>query len=346
MRQALALALVACGSAAAPAVKPKPVPPQPSVRAEVPWDKLVGPVRQVDVIGGDDATAGRARTALGIEVGRPFDRAQLRSILDAIYQAGGVADVRVTGIQLDDGIRLAVDLVPQPKIHAITTHGNNPTVEPPVAAKIAVGTRLDPKALDSFAASMRDGYIEQGYVDATVSWTSTPPVGDQVDIVFEVAPGSASIIERRDYHGNAHAPAKELDAAIGSTIVPGNPWRAEDVERATLLISAYYYDHGYVNVRVANPVPPGGRAPIVFDITEGDQFKIGALAVTGVDAAAMKRYLALVGTKKGDVFSRAVIVDAVQKIRDASKLDVLPLTKVDATKKTIDLTFELSAVKP
>ena len=86
----------------------------------------------------------------------------------------------------------------------------------------------------------------------------------------------------------------------------------------------------------------------MFTISEGDQFRVGKLDVTGVSAADAKKYLALVGVKSKDIFSRSAIVAGVQKITEAvhangmTTANVLPLTKLDTAKKTIDLTLEVT----
>jgi outer membrane protein assembly factor BamA len=333
------LALVAA-CAGGPAVSPPPVHSTPKPAPEVAWDKLVGPIKAIE-IRGDDPN-GRIKTQLAGVVGKPIDRGEIRAVLGPIIEAGAVGDVRVGGVQRAEGITLVIELVPQPKIHAFAAHdAGGGEVTLPAAAKVAVGMRLDPKMLDGVVSALREDYVGRGYVDAAVAWHTTAS-GDQVDVSIDVTPGVATTVAGREFHGNAHAPAADLDAAIGKDIlVAGSPWHDDEVERAALLISAYYYDHGYVNVRIPTPQPAGGKSPVVFDISEGDQFKMGKITVKNADAEKSKRYLALLQLKKGDVFKRSVIADAIEKIRTMSGKDVLPLTTVDTDHKTIDLTLEL-----
>jgi len=294
------------------------------------------------VKGGDEGPTKHVKNLLAGDIGKPLDRGQLRDELGSVYADGGVRDIVITGVQEPDGVSLTVTLVQQPKVHAFSAVDSTgaPIALPP-SARVVTGMRLDPNLLDSFATALRDDYLNRGFADVQVNWNLTPAGTDAVDVKLELVPGTASIIDKRDYKGNAHAPAKELDAAIGATVVPGSPWRDDEVERAMLLIQAYYYDHGFVNVRVAPPTRPQGRAPLVFDITEGDLFHLGTIEVTGVDAATAKKYRAQVKLKTGDVFKRSAIAEAMEKLRTATQADVLPLTELDVAKKTIAIKFEV-----
>jgi outer membrane protein assembly factor BamA len=120
-------------------------------------------------------------------------------------------------------------------------------------------------------------------------------------------------------------------------LAPG-PWNQERVDHATVQLNSYYYDHGYVNVTVEPPAP---SATPRFTIKEGDQYRIGALSIKDAKPADEKKYLAVLGVKKGDVFSRAAMTAGVQKLQQATNAQVEPETKIDDKKKTIDIVFSL-----
>ena len=355
MTRLLAIALVAalgCGGGAAETPVAKPVA-HPDVPAGPPpiidWAKLVGPIKSVSVTTPDHTLAPRAKELLTGEVGKPIDRSRLRGVLSKILEISGVADVSASATQLPDGVELVVDVVPEPTLHALTARevGGADIVTPGQLAT-AVGLPIDLALLDAVGRQLRDQYLERGFVDVSVDWKQTAAGKGQVDIAIEITPGKASTIASVEFKGNSHAKRDDLVKAINNDLVTGTPWNSDRVDRATLLLTSYYYDHGYVNVAVEGPKPAGGPSPAVFSITEGDQFKVGMLDVTGVSAADAKKYLALIGVKTKDVFSRSAIVAGVQKITEAVHAagmptgNVLPLTKVDTAKKTIDLTLEIS----
>jgi outer membrane protein insertion porin family len=102
---------------------------------------------------------------------------------------------------------------------------------------------------------------------------------------------------------------------------------------------AFYYDRGYVNVAVT---PPVTSATVTFDIKEGDQFRVGKLSIKDAKPADAKKWLAALGVKKGDVFSRSAMTAGMQKLKDATAaVDIDPITNIDTAKKTIDVVFEI-----
>lgn len=131
-------------------------------------------------------------------------------------------------------------------------------------------------------------------------------------------------------------------SSVGTSVV------TEVIERAVLVLSAYYWDHGHANVRVASPKLGPGRIALEFSIDEGPVFRMGALAVKGdVDASDLPMVLTKFGVNTGDLFSRTAIADGRTRVETAlamrgGKIDVLPLTKVDLVARTIDLTLEVT----
>ena len=268
-------------------------------------------------------------------VGKELDRTLLRETASKLFGLPGVADVLVRGVQRADGITVVIELTEQPTVHAITA---SPGVTLPGQVVAANGLPLDPVLLDSIARELRDKYLANGYVDAQVRW-STKPVGNQVDVSIDVAPGTAIVVDKVDFKGNAHAKSDELAKAIAADVAKGIPWNADHVEHAELALTGYYFDRGYVNVQV---LPPPATPSVTFEIKEGDQFRVGKLSIKDAKPADEKKLLAMLGVKKGDVFSRSAMTNAMKKLQDATKSqNINPLTHVDADKKIIDVEFEI-----
>jgi outer membrane protein insertion porin family len=335
MRRWLVL-LAACGGAAPVAEAPKPPPPPPPAPVDVAWDALEGPVKTVTVVAADATLAPKIQALLAGQIGKPLDRAALRDQVSQVFALQGVGDVTVRGVQQDDGITLQLEITPQPMVHALTAAQADGTAVPVPGQLAAVtGLPLDPVLLDTVAGQLRDQFITSGYPDAEARWT-TRPAGSQVDIALVVTPGTRVIVDHVELAGNAHA--KSADLLKVMELAPG-PWNQLRVDRAVVQLDAYYYDHGFVNVAVQHPAP---AAVPTFVIKEGDQFKVGKLSIKDTPAAEEKKLLALLGVKKGDVFSRAAMTAGLQKLQDATKAaDITPVTNLDPKKKTIDITFEV-----
>jgi len=346
---ALIAGLGACGSAPPPVEPAIPPPPPPAPPPVVLWNKLVGPIKAIDVATPDATLAPKAKDVLNGVVGKPLDRRELRAALTAVLALPGVSDVSARATQLADGIQVVVDVAPQPTLHALAARELGGQDLPlPGQLTAAIGLPIDPQLLDALGLQLREQYLAKGFTDATVEWKQTAAGKGAVDVAVEVTPGKASTIAGVDFKGNAHAKKAELVKVLGAGFAPSSPWNNDVVDRGQLLLTSYYYDHGYINVAIDAPKPSGGEATAVYTIVEGDQYRIGKLQVAGATPADSKKYLGLIGVKPGEIFNRSTITTGIGKLTEAlhaaaatATAQVLPITNIDTKKKLIDLTFQI-----
>jgi hypothetical protein len=319
--------------------------PAAAPAGKIGWTELVDPIRKVDVRFADAALAAKARSALAQQVGHPIDRARLRGALASLLSWPGIADVHAAGVQAAGGVTLVVELVAQPKLHALTLRedgGGVMTPSPDLAA--LVGKPLDPIALDSATASVADRYRERGYLAPVIDWKSSPAGAGLVDVAVVLAPGLHVVIDDFQFHGNAHAKRDELASIVAADFPRGTPWQADRVEHSALLIQSYYWDRGYVQIHVDSPTPTTATKTLVFEIHEGELFNIGDVAVTGLPADEAKREVVKVQAKlkRGMPFSRSITAAVLDDLRaSTSAKEVIPLTELDTVHKTMKLTLEV-----
>jgi len=150
--------------------------------------------------------------------------------------------------------------------------------------------------------------------------------------------------------GNARGSSERLRGAIAEYPLFDDAGMIEQevLERDLLLISAYYWDHGYAQVKVREPVIPPARDAVTIPIEEGPVFTMGAVAVTGDLLGTAKQDLARIRVRPGVRFSRRMIADDREALSDYYQdqgyayVNVLPLTKIDLERRTIGLTFEIT----
>jgi outer membrane protein insertion porin family len=343
-RLALALfaAVAACRGSqpVEPTIPPQKKPEPPPV---IEWTKLVGPIKTLDVNTPDATLVAKVKETFAPLVGKPLDRSALRNSLTIATTLPGVADVGARATQLADGIAVTIDVTPQPTLHSLAAREVGGRDLPlPGQLTSAIGLPVDPGLLDALGNQIVETYLSNGYADASVAWKQTQ-AGSGVDVAVEVTPGNASIISTVDFKGNAHAKKTDLLKALTDTFPTNAPWTIDRVMRGQFLVTAYYYDHGYVNVAVEQPKPPGERAPLVYAITEGDQFRVGKLEFVDVKPAESQKFLGTLGIKSGEVFNRSAVSAGIEKLNNLLKADnraFMPITNIDTKKKVIDLKFE------
>lgn len=335
--------LAACGGSQAPVETPTLSTGSATTTAatEVTWSELDGAIKVVTVKSDDQTQVASVKLLLAGEVGKPLDRRRLRDELSQLVGSKGIADATATAIQLADGIELVITVRPEPALHALTAHeAGGADIPLPGQLATATGLPLDPNVLDAVVNQLREQYLAKGFTAVTATWKQTEAkqtdtAAHQVDVAIEVTPGKASTVTSVAMKGNKKLKQGDLVKVV--TIGPNSPFNSDAMDRAVVALTTYYYDHGFINITVTAPVPAGRPAVATFVITEGDQFRLGKVEVTGVPAADARKYLAMLSIKKGDVFSRSAVQKGIQKIQAAVAKEVDPITHLDIAKKTIDL---------
>jgi outer membrane protein assembly factor BamA len=148
---------------------------------------------------------------------------------------------------------------------------------------------------------------------------------------------------RLRFEGNAHATARELseDLAIPHGLVDD-----ETLERDMLVVQAWYYDHGYVDIHVEppkiHPSEGGHELVVVVVLDEGAQYTISSLEV--YEELGGKRVPPIAWSssqKAGAIFSRRELASSKMAMETVYRdlgyafVDAMPETKIDKGKHQI-----------
>ena len=321
------------------------------VAAIQPTAAVHGDVAAVTVTGGAPAQRTGATAATSRLVGAALDRRRLREALDAAMADPTIEGAEVTATQRGGGgVDVAIAVTGRPTLVGVEVRvaGGDP-LAPDAALTAGVGRPLSPPVFDHARAHLVTDYADRGYLHATASWR-TVAKGAGVWAIVEIVPGDRVRFGTIRLRGNHDLGDAELAHAIAADLAAGQPWNQDAVERASLLLAAYYWDHGYAQVRVdVDPVPAtaAGETAIGFTIQEGGRFHLGAITAPALGPAAAGRALAQLAIRSGALFSRTALADARTKLEALAAaqlgypVDITVLTKVDATTSTVDVTFEI-----
>jgi outer membrane protein insertion porin family len=222
------------------------------------------------------------------------------------------------------------------------------------ALKIRPRTILDPEKARQGIEAAKKLYVDKGYLDATITYTTTVVGENEVDVLYKVDEKGTIKIEEIGFEGNEAFSSRTLRGVMqtregwifgfltGAGVLSRDVLRT-DVERLT----AYYYDHGYVTVKVDEPIVErkDDGLYITIKIAEGDQFKIGKVDIVGADLPPDTRGCATgLDTVTGEVFSASALREDSQKLTERLSEDgyafatVEPQTAVNDEAKTVDVT--------
>jgi outer membrane protein insertion porin family len=316
---------------------------------------LVGEVIDIEVAGLSGDRAAAAKQSLATRVGAAFAVANVADDIRTLWKIAGVADVQVSGRVVGRGIAVRYTIRDLPKVSSIEVHGATAIATDEIIGDMPArrGYPIDPGAFNNYKQVLLERYRELGFAHATIEWT-TNRKKDGADVVFTIvegAPVEIAKIELRGLKAVKRQTLIDLIAKDGGPAIGGRYWELS-VERALLYITSHYYDLGYIEAHIDEPVikpsADGASVEIVIPITEGAQYKLGKLTVKGTLAATEAEYLKKAGVKTGEVFSRRKLNEAMDRLRDfhaasggRANASVFPVSETDTKKHRIDVTFEV-----
>ena len=116
-------------------------------------------------------------------------------------------------------------------------------------------------------------------------------------------------------------------------------------------LRSYYMDRGYANFDVESTqvaiAPEKDDIFITVNVNEGEVFKVGEVKLAGTFVGARSAAAALLLVQPGDTFSRKIITATQELLQNRlgedgyafAKVDPVPTTMGDPTKKEVSLTF-------
>src|SRR5262249_36549136 len=149
-------------------------------------------------------------------VGKPLDRRMLRGLLDHVPSLWMAGDVAIRGQQVDGGIRLAIEVTPQPTLKKLTMLRDGKEEPVPVELIPMSNSPIDPKRLDDVARQLADKLHDDGYYEAKAQWSKRGP--NEVELV--VTSGARYVIDHVEMRG-ASVKTDELIAVAHRSFADG-----------------------------------------------------------------------------------------------------------------------------
>jgi len=296
----------------------------------------------------DDAIKINLKTAVGVTLTQEMIREDVR----AIWKMGYFDDVQVEVTEGKGGSVVTFALREKPAIKKIYVAGNEEV------ALTKINEVLDIKKEQILDLAKLKKNVEKGFYMADVTYEVKRDTSSTVDVWFHVSEHAKVEVRRVNFVGNAAIADADLRDVISthegnilSFMTSAGTYREDVFQRDLLLIQAHYWDRGYVQVKVANPLvelsPDKQSMYITISVEEGPQYRLGKVDVTGELLAPREYFLQRVSVKTGEIFNRSKLSDDLQKLTDYYKdrgyayVNATPSTPVNEKTRTVDVAFEI-----
>ena len=284
---------------------------------------------------------------------------QINEDVKTLYNTGFFDQVTVSAITEPSGARmLKYSVIEKPVVRKVFIKGNDEVSESDLVDVIKFDARrfVDKAKIQSMIRKAESYYQAQGFYDATLEYTTAPVGENEVDITFVAKEGKRYRVREVKVEG-----AKDLDEDDMLSKIQTkeyNWWiswllgtgrvNEEMTEADKQILRQYLMDHGYLEGSVGEAVieKRDDGLYVTFDVTEGQQYKIGKISASG-DLAKGSSDFTLEGIKseEGEVFNATEVRNDIFTITDKFSdegyafANVVPNTNINKGASTVDLDF-------
>ncbi|MEM7435579.1 MAG: outer membrane protein assembly factor BamA [Myxococcota bacterium] len=323
-------------------------------------------IRRVVVVGARRVDPDDVRATMKLGRGKVCKDPALTRDARALWNLGYFDDLAIETDPLGDGIKLTIRVLERPAIRKVNFEGNDDVDDDEISDAISLetGTILAVPKVDKSAHEIRDLLSENGFFLATVDYELKRVPGDnnQVDVIFKIDEGGEVEVRRVSFVGNEQLPAEELleimqtnETGMFSFLSDRNKFNQEAFDEDVLRVQAWYYDKGYLMMRIGRPsvelTADRKYVDITIPVEEGPRFRVRKLSVMESDGAGnevqtiapkeeLRGYIQLA---EGDWFSRTKIAEGIEGItrvyRDQgyALVETIPGTDLDEENHLVDV---------
>ena len=317
-------------------------------------------LREVRIQGNMRVEEEGIRLHLQARTGDLFDPEAVEKDVKSIYRMGFFDDVKA---ELSPEGVLTYLVKERPYIREVKIQGNAKIARDKVETAFGIGPRtiLDRDKISEGIEKVKKLYNEQGYVNARIDYAVSVGENNQAVVLMDIDEGSRLLIKKVSFEGNRTFPDSELKGLMATkeewflTFITNRGVLDPDVLTNDLaVLSSHYYDHGYINHKISDPVIVRGRQgiEIVIRIEEGEQYRVGKVEVGGEMVEDPKLLLKKVQLTTGQIFRGSRLRDDIANLSDLyadqgfAFAQVEPITKINPKEKNVDIALVITKGPP
>jgi outer membrane protein insertion porin family len=300
------------------------------------------------------------RLHLQARAGDTFDSAVVEKDVKSIYRMGFFDDVQA---ELSPEAVLTYAVKEKPYIKEVKIQGNSQISKDKVETAFGVAARtiLDRDKVTEGVDKVKKLYGDQGYINARVDYTVSTAENNQAVVFVDIEEGSRLLVKRISFQGNRAFSESELRGLMGtkeewflSFITNRGVLDQDSLTNDLAILASHYYDHGYINHKIAEPVVVRSKQgiEIVIRIDEGEQYRVGKVEIGGDMVDDPKVLLKKMQLTQGQIFRGSRLREDISNLSDiyADKgyafAQVEPVTKVNPKEKNVDIALVITQGPP
>lgn len=314
-------------------------------------------VQKIEVEGNHRIGLETIHSYLPLEKGERVDEGKIKQLIESLYQTHFFSDIQVYQAPQNT---LLIKVQERPSIAEIKMEGNELiSTEDMTSALELIGIKkgriFNRLTLDRIVLDLKRRYQNQGYYAADVKIDVKPLPRNRVALHLNIVEGKPATIGRITLVGNhAYSDEKIKSKLLLSEHVligDGDKYAKPKLQADMETIRSLYMDNGYAKFKILSSQVSLSldytQVYITLNMLEEAQYHLSKVVFTGEPVLKPDELEKLVGLKSGDLFSRARIVSAMNRLRDRLSeegyafAEVKPLTIFDEAKHQVALDFRI-----
>lgn len=299
------------------------------------------------------------RRQIQLSPGDMLSHRALGESLRNVYDLGYFDDIVIEAEASGEAWILRFVVTEKPAISAIVFDGNDALDDDELdeAISLRVGAILDENAVRIAERAIVDAYREKGYYLVEVRSAVVDSGPGEVQVVYEVREDERVRVGRVSFVGNESLSDRQLQQVLytrprgwfGFLGQMGN-FQPEQLRLDAQRIAFYYYDFGFLDVEVGDPVVELGRDGqsifVTIPIDEGDPYTVSSVSVSGDFLVSQEELMDMVRLDL-DTFVSSVVRSDIERItsfyRDEGycNANVNLLTNQDPDDQTIEVQYDI-----
>ncbi len=320
-------------------------------------------VYKIMILGNSKVEEGVIRGAIKSREGGPFSVEKVREDLRSIFDLGYFADVQVDIKSTPQGKEVIFIVVEKPSLKDIVIKGNQKIKLDDIREKMALKARtiLNLEKVKDDSEQIRKLYFSKGYYGVKVEYKVDYLETNEAVVTFTISEGPKGHVQKILFKGNKSVKSSLLKKLMTTkkrnilSIITKTGNLDEDVLKNDIqLLTAYYFDHGYLEAKIAEPkidLSNPKKIRIEIEIAEGPQYHLGKIDFKGDLLTTKEALFKGLKLKRGAPYSNTLIRREINALTEKfanqgyAYVEINPETAMDHKNHVVDLTFEIEKKK-
>jgi outer membrane protein insertion porin family len=286
-------------------------------------------VNSIEVKGLKRIEEGAVKSKISQKVGGPISNEKVSEDIKNIFRMGYFDDVRTEIEPLEGGVKLIYIVKEKPTIIRVEFQGNDELKDDKLKEKVSItaGSIADTTLIQDNANKLQLFYEEEGYWLAKVVPVLNKISENEVYLTYQIEEGPKVRIRQINILGNRAISTGKIKGKmktatwkIYSFITSSGYYKKETMTADIESIRDLYFNDGYIKVVVSEPeiqLTSDKKGMIIaIRISEGDQYRVSSVAITGNKAFPETELRKLISTAPGKVFSKEVLRKDISAMTD------------------------------